>query len=367
LDRKAGSDYESLVRTRITGPLGMSETRIALTPGMQSRLAPGHDASLRPVPNWDIPAFAAAGALRSTANDLLKFIAAELGYSRSPLLPAMKAMLTVRRPTGGTGADVALAWQVRTLNDKEIFWHNGGTGGYRTFIGFDPKAGVGVVGLSNVAGLQGVDDIGTHVLDPAAPVITPPAQAAQIALDPKVLEGYVGNYQLAPSFFLAVTREGDQLYVQATNQGRDEIFASAEREFFSRRVDARITFQADAAGRASALVLHQNGRDMPAPRIEGELPKPAEHKEIAVDAKTFDGYVGEYQLAPGFTITVTRSGDGLFVQLTGQPMFQVYPQSERDFFYKVVDAQLTFQTDAAGKATKVTLHQNGGDMPAPRK
>jgi len=89
LDRKAGSDYESLVRARVTGPLGMSDTRIALTPGMQSRLAPGHDASLVPVPNWDLPAFAAAGALRSTANDLLKFIAAELEYSRSPLLPAM--------------------------------------------------------------------------------------------------------------------------------------------------------------------------------------------------------------------------------------------------------------------------------------
>jgi len=263
--------------------------------------------------------------------------------------------------------DVALGWHIAKFGTGEVIWHNGGTGGYRTFIGFDPKAGVGVVGLSNVAGVAGVDDVGIHVLDPAAPVVTAPAEAAQIALDPKVLEGYVGNYQLAPGFFLAVTREGGQLYVQATNQGRDEIFASAEREFFSRRVNAQITFQADASGRASALVLHQNGRDMPAPRIEGDLPKPAEHKEIAIDAKIFDGYVGEYQLAPGFTITVTRSGDGLFAQLTGQPMFPVYPEGERDFFYKVVDAQLTFETDAAGKATKVTLHQNGRDMPAPRK
>jgi hypothetical protein len=115
-------------------------------------------------------------------------------------------------------------------------------------------------------------------------------------------------------------------------------------------------------------MLHQNGANMPAKRIEGEgaSAAPKERKEIAVDPKLFDGYVGQYQLAPNFILTVTREGDQLFAQATGQPKFQIYPESQRDFFYKVVDAQITFETDASGRATSLTLHQNGANMPAKR-
>ena len=96
------------------------------------------------------------------------------------------------------------------------------------------------------------------------------------------------------------------------------------------------------------------------------LPAPKEHKEITVDPKLFDGYVGQYQLGPNFILTVTREGDQLFTQATGQPKVQVFPESQRDFFYKVVDAQITFETDANGRATSLTLHQKGTNMPAKR-
>ena len=93
---------------------------------------------------------------------------------------------------------------------------------------------------------------------------------------------------------------------------------------------------------------------------------PKEHKEIKVDPKVFDGYVGQYQLAPNFILTITCEGDALFAQATGQPKFQIFPESEREFFLKVVDAQITFETDSSGRATSLTLHQNGADMPAKR-
>jgi len=86
---------------------------------------------------------------------------------------------------------------------------------------------------------------------------------------------------------------------------------------------------------------------------------PVEHKEAQVNPKVFDDYIGEYELAPGFTIAITREADKLWLQAKGQPKAQVFPESETKFFLKVVDAQLTFVKDAAGKVTHLILHQAG--------
>jgi len=269
LARRAGMDYEALVRSRITGPLGMNSTGITLSPDMKARLAVGHNYQLKPVPNWDLPALAGAGALRSSVNDLLTFLAANLGYVKSPLTPAMAAMLATRRPTGATGrGEIGLGWLIAKPSDDEIVWHNGGTGGYRSFIGYDQKARVGVVVLSNTFTAAGVDDIGMHLLDSHVPLMAPPKEHKEVAVDPKVFDGYVGRYQLAPNFILTITREDDQLYAQATNQPKLPIFPEGEREFFYKAVDAQITFETDSKGRATSLTLHQNGANVPAKRIE---------------------------------------------------------------------------------------------------
>ncbi|MGD1211601.1 MAG: serine hydrolase [Candidatus Acidiferrales bacterium] len=366
LARRAGMDFEALVRSRICGPLGMNNTRITLTPEMKERLAVGHNQAMDTVANWDLPTLAGAGALRSTANDLLTFLAANLGYTTSALAPAMAAMLKVRRPTGQPGLEIALGWHIYTTNGKEIVWHNGGTGGYRSFMGFDPKARIGVVALSNASTIAGVDDIGRHLLDPSVPLTKPPKEHKQVAADPKLFDGYVGRYQLAPSFIMTITRDGDHLFVQATGQPKLEIFPEGDRDYFLKVVDAQITFVTDTQGRATELILHQGGLDQHARRMEGEVPPPKEHREVAVDPKLFDGYVGSYQFAPNLILTVTREGDHLFAQLTGQQKFEVFPESDHDYFYKVVDAQITFVTDSTGRATELVLHQGGLDQHAKR-
>ena len=366
LARRAGTDYEALVRSRICDPLGMKSTEITLTPEMKSRLAVAHNAALEPVKNWDLPALAGAGALRSTANDLLSFLAANLGYTRSPLAPSMAAMLKVRRPTGQPGLEVGLGWHIYTTNGKEIIWHNGGTGGYRSFIGFDPKSRVGVVALSNAETNVGVDDIGRHLLDPGAPLRKPPTEHKEAKVDTKLFDGYVGSYQLAPNFILTITRDGDHLFAQATGQPKVEIFPEGDRDYFLKVADAQITFVTDSQGRATELILHQGGLDHHAKRIEGEAPLPKEHKEVTVNRKLFNGYIGRYALAPTFILTVTQEGDHLFAQATGQPKFEVFPESDRDFFYRVVDAQITFVTDSQGHATELILHQNGLNQHAKR-
>ena len=267
LARRAGMDYEKLVRSRILDPLGMRSTGITLSDEMKARFAVGHDATMKPVSYWDLPTLAGAGALRSTASDLLTFIAANLGYVKSPLAPAMAAMLNVRRPTGAPGLEIGLGWHILTRDGHEIVWHNGGTGGFRSFIGFERKTGTGVVVLSNAETLAGVDDIGQHLLNSNAPLWQPPQEHKQIAVDPKIFDGYVGQYQLAPNFVLTVTRDGAQLFVQATGQPKFEIFPESERDYFLKVVDAQITFETESGGRATGLVLHQNGMNQPAKRI----------------------------------------------------------------------------------------------------
>jgi len=93
---------------------------------------------------------------------------------------------------------------------------------------------------------------------------------------------------------------------------------------------------------------------------------PAEHRQITLDTKTFDRYVGQYRLGPNAILTMSREGDRFFTQLTGQPKFEVFAENDRKFFLKVVDAQLTFDVTAEGAATRVTLHQNGRDIVAQR-
>ena len=267
LARRAGMDYEKLVLERICEPLHMNGTRIALSPEMKSQLATGHNAALYPVANWDLPTLAGAGALRSTANDLLTFLAANLD-TKSPLAGAMAVMLSVRRPTGVSGLEIALGWHIFKRNGREIIWHNGGTGGFRSFLGYDLKRRVGVVVLSNAGTEAGGDDIGQHLLDPSVPLMEPAKQHKEIAVDSKLFDGYVGRYQLAPNFILTVTREDNHLFVQATGQPKFELFAEGNRDYFLKVVDAQVTFETDSQGRANSLVLHQNGAQQPAKRIE---------------------------------------------------------------------------------------------------
>jgi len=266
---RAGKDYETLLRERVLAPLQMDSTGIHLTADERARLAPGHTESLEPAANWDLPTLAGAGALRSTAHDMLLFLSANLGFTQTPLAAAMEFERTaVRRPTGVSNLEVALAWHILEHNGNEIIWHNGGTGGYRSWMGFDLKKRIGVVVLSNSA--NGVDDIGQHLVDSSLPLVPyeAPKQRTAISVDPKVLDGYVGRYQLTPQFIITVTREQGSLYVQATGQPKFEIFAESPTEFFLKVVNAQITFVTGPDGHTTEMILHQGGANQHLKKIE---------------------------------------------------------------------------------------------------
>ena len=149
---KAGTNYESLVMDWICRPLHMDSTRITLTPELKIRLAAGHNSSGKPATDYDFHAMNGAGALRSTANDMLKYVSANLGLIPSSLTPIMEKTHAIRYADPASHLNAAMDWMNRAEGYEsglELLGHPGGTVGYRSFIGFDEKHRRGVVVLSN--------------------------------------------------------------------------------------------------------------------------------------------------------------------------------------------------------------------------
>ncbi len=269
LARRAGTDYESLLRDRITGPLGLSDTTTLVWPNLAERMAVGHSTRQRAVAPWDMPVISGAGALRSTVNDLLTLLSAQLGYMDTPLAGAMKDAVTTRRVTGDPRAkEIGLGWLVYTRNGKEIIGHGGDTVGFQSAIAFDPVRRAGVVVLSNTSSFRDIADISLHLLDSGYSLDRP--APVEISIQPEIFDRYAGTYELAgePKMVLTLSRENNQFFVQANGQGKLELFAENAQEFFLKATDARISFELDGDGRANSLVLHQNGEDEVGKRIQ---------------------------------------------------------------------------------------------------
>ncbi|GAB4373375.1 MAG: hypothetical protein Kow00121_16560 [Elainellaceae cyanobacterium] len=205
--------------------------------------------------------------MRSTANDLLKFLAANLQLLSSPLNLILQTTHTVQTQTGTPGLAIALGWHALNHYDTEIIFHDGGTGGFRSFLGFVKQKRLGVVVLSNSE--NDVNDIGLHLLEPRYPLAQhhPPKQRQAIQVDLNLFDAYAGRYELAPDFILTVTKEHDRLYAQATGQSQVELLAEIETQFFITEVDAQITFIRDPQGHVKHLILHQAGQEITAPKL----------------------------------------------------------------------------------------------------
>ena len=196
---------------------------------------------------------------------MTKFVAAELGLQATPLAAAMQDTQKVRA-TNSPKMDMGLGWFIDKREEPPIWWHNGGTAGYRTFVGFRPATKTGVVVLSN-SGVE-VDDLGQHLLDSRFPLTPPPKPHTAVAIKPELADRYAGRYQITPKFILTFSREGGQYFLQATDQPKLEMFPESETDFFAKEFDGQVTFTKDAEGNWNSLVLHQGGvPDQTAPRL----------------------------------------------------------------------------------------------------
>jgi CubicO group peptidase (beta-lactamase class C family) len=184
---RANSDYETLLTQRVLKSLGMRDTRVTLDDAAQKRLAGGHHAIGDEVPNWDFPTLTGCGGLRSTADDMLTFLAANLELIDVPP-PLRSATRATHEPRADVdpGTQIGLGWHIGRRTGAR--WHNGQTGGYHSFVAFVPDKKVGVVVLSNSAsgfittlGTQLVRaSLGEHV-EPLPRATTMPATAPTTA------------------------------------------------------------------------------------------------------------------------------------------------------------------------------------------
>jgi serine-type D-Ala-D-Ala carboxypeptidase/endopeptidase len=468
---KAGTDYESLVVDRICRPLKMESTRITLTPELKARLATGHNQFGYAVSNMDFQSQSGCGALRSTANDLLKYVSANLGLTPTSLTGFMEKTHAIQFRSVMPPVNMALTWQaVFYPQGRKIVSHGGATYGYRAFAGFDKTRRRGVVVLSN-SSYEGVgpDSIGMFLLESEWRADRRP-KTTKAGI--QVYDSYVGQYRLSPNFNLGILMmrfifrnspqtviwipasiclavmfalfwcmanwivlscaaflggllmalsvlvsswivcgrfqpavsircEGDQIFAQATRKWRItlkllpyiyginvklspdsavslppvtvELLPESEARFFERMSRIPMNFCRDAQGKVTRLIVHIYGTELSFEKVSSQpanTPEPPQPRVfIKLDAKSYDACVGQYEFAPGtafptgIKLTIRRQGDQLVGQAVGENggggEFNMYPESETNFFLKVNGAQLTFIKDEKGEVTAVIHHIAG--------
>ena len=263
MGRRAGKRYDELLRERVLLPLGMQSTMVRVPAEHTARLVQGHGQLRKPVPGWDLaPELSAVGGLRSSLLDMLRFAEAASGRRDSPLKEAFALSFTPLKPAARGSTAAAFGWVLNERGTGRVFWHNGGTGGFRAMLAVNPDTKAAAVVL--VDGAEPLDDLALHLVDSTVPM---KVRRQVMAMTPHALDEYSGSYELAPQFVLRVWREGGRMITQATGQGAIEIFPEEKDRFFLKVIEAQITFKRDAQGKVESLVLHQGGRDIPGRKL----------------------------------------------------------------------------------------------------
>ena len=379
LSLQAGKSYEALMIDRIASPLDMKSTKITFDARMKQNLAIGHSQGV-PVSNWDIPTLAGAGAIRSSLHDMLLYVAANAGLKKSKMYPAMQLSHTVRHDKPGGGTRVGLGWHISKGSAGDVIWHNGGTGGYRTFVGFVQETGKGVVVLTNSN--KGADDIGFHLLNSDAKLIevkkSGVTEIKKVA-DAQGAEGAWNTYLALKKDKTAYEFNEDEInnlgyvYLQsdktklalAVFKINVEEYPGSSNVYDSYGEALMKDGQKDLAIENYRKSLELNPGNSNAVEILAKMGVEPPVAEIVVDETVLESYIGKYELQPGFLIAITREGARLFGQATGQGRFELFAQSPTEFYLKVVEARIAF-TVKDGKTESLTLYQAGQVMPGKR-
>jgi D-alanyl-D-alanine carboxypeptidase len=367
IERVSGKTYEAFVKERIFQPLGMTSSYYGSTEPIIPKRVPGYTADGDKVRNAGYLSMTqpyAAGSLSSSVDDLARWDAAL--YTEKILKTGSLAKAwTPYVLKDGKATGYGYGWAVSKLRGRRAIEHGGGIFGFSTYALRLPEHRVYVAVLCNsdaptTAPSFVARKLAALALGDPFPEFTP------VTLDPRVLERYAGIYRIDETSTRTVTVEGGKTYAQRSGGPRLEIRPSSETAFFYDKSLTHMRFVVDPGGKVTEMLIHQDGAAEAerAPRV-GDAP--AERPVAKVDPALYSVYAGEYELAPAFILTVTREGDRLMTQATGQQKFEIFPSSETEFFLKVVDARITFVRSPDGAVDQLILHQGGRDMPAKRK
>jgi len=264
IEKISSQSYASFVQQNLLDPLGMKnsgyDSSTAILPARASGYVPG-PAGPQNADYCHMSIPFSAGALYSTTEDLLRW---EQGLFGGKVLKpeSLKKMTTPFKN------DYAFGLAVHSVKGHQVIEHGGGIDGFNTQLSYYPEDHLAVVVLGNLNGAApgAIAEKLADAIHGERGVL--PNERKEVAVPTKLLEAYVGKYQLAPTFIITITLEGGELFAQATGQPKFELFAEGERDFFYKVVDAQATFELDDKGRAIRLILHQGGANQPAERIE---------------------------------------------------------------------------------------------------
>lgn len=363
IEKISGQPYAQFLQENILTPLGMKDSgydsNTAIIPRRASGYSPGPNGIQNSgFINMTIPF--SAGALYSTTEDLLRWEQVLFGGK-------VLAAAELQKMTTPFKNNYAFGLAVSERKGRKVVQHEGGIEGFNTSLAYYPEDKLTVIALANLNG-NAVSEITAELADVMhGEPVRLPSERKEIELSPDALSRYVGTYEFPNGTKMLVTLIDKQLYTKLGSQPQIRIYPESNKLFFTKMVNAEIEFVTDRNGTVTDLILHQNGMDETAPRKSATVEIPPERKAIILPLETLKQYVGTYELAPGVDVEMTLEGDQLMTQITGQPRFPLYPETETQFFLKVVDAQVDFVKDATGKVTKIVLHQNGADHTANRK
>ncbi|WP_024869376.1 serine hydrolase [Pseudoxanthomonas suwonensis] len=344
--RRAGTDFETLAKARLFKPLGMDRAHVNQPPA-GVRAAIGHTPDTRATPAWHFATnLAGVGGVRATLDDMVKYVQGGLGWTSAPITAALvKTHEQVsEKPAMG------MNWLMVPVAGRTVLAHEGGTGGFSSYVAIDPQQQRGVVVLSDTAlhSIGGLGSLGNHLVDASLPLGKP---RKLTAADPALLEALAGEYQLQGAMKMTLGHRDGKLFVQPAGQGEFEMGHDDAGDFFPLKLDAvlRPTRKADGSYTFTWL---QMGGVLPATRIDPTAAPAPGAAELAA-------YAGDYPLMPGFALNVRSEGGKLLAQATGQGAFELDAAAKDRFEAPAFGIEIRFLRGADGQVESLELHQGG--------
>ncbi len=262
LTSRTGQSYGELIQERIVAPLKLQDTSAVLN---EKKIVPGRQGNQQ-VPNWHWDGLAGGGGLYSSARDLLRFVGANLQMVRvdKNFQRALLGMHSAFTKTSMPHTMVGYGWHITRKGLQGVYWQNGKTGGYASYIGFNPSTKTGCVILTNSA--QPLDDVGFYILDPEQfPLPAPPPSGIRPARE---LKKYEGVYQVGPDAQLSITQDEGKLYATIPGQPSYRIYPVGKHEFAYATGDVRIVFDATRRGSVDSLTMYIGIKPINAKRVK---------------------------------------------------------------------------------------------------
>jgi hypothetical protein len=362
IEKASGKTYQEYIEENLFKPAGMTNSLYGSDRKIIKNRAYGYQPDGDMTVNADYLSMLlpySAGSVMSTVEDLFKWNRALISNKLVKKESLDKAW-TEYRLSDGKRTYYGYGWFLRQLQGSPTIEHGGAINGYLCSSVYLPDEDVFVAVFSNSTG-KAPESVSLKM---AAVAIGKPLNYSETPVPENMLDNYTGVYEDEDGNQRMITREGASLYSQRSGGAKNIIRSFASDKFFFDDSFTTLTFNRNSEGKVTGLVVNDRGTLTTFAKTDKPLPL---HNEIKLNPGILDRYPGDYELTPGFILSVTVEGDRIFTQATGQSRFEIFPESETRFFLKVVEATIDFVADETGRYNKLILHQGGRDMEAKRK